>query len=105
MIERGVLVANTTVAEVMRLVQPRTVLIIGVKGAPDAAAKLIEETKLTEKIEIRDGKIFVTLSEGTTDYSVLPTMLIERGQKLVLFKEDEINLETAFMALTKGITS
>ena len=98
MIEKGVLVANTTVAEVMRLVQPRTVLIIGVKDAPDAAAKLIEETKLAEKIEIRDGKIYVTLAEGTTDYSLLPTMLIEHGQKLVLFKEDEINLETAFMA-------
>jgi hypothetical protein len=27
------------------------------------------------------------------------------GHKLTLFKEDEINLETAFMALTKGITA
>jgi hypothetical protein len=32
-------------------------------------------------------------------------MLIEAGQKLTLLREDEINLETAFMALTKGITS
>jgi ABC-2 type transport system ATP-binding protein len=105
MIEKGVLVANATVAEVMRLVQPRTVLVIGVFDPPDAAAKVIEETKLTEKIEIRGDKIYVTLAETTIDYSVLSTMLIERGQKLMLFKEDEINLETAFMALTKGITS
>jgi ABC-2 type transport system ATP-binding protein len=32
-------------------------------------------------------------------------MLVEAGYKIKLFKEDEINLETAFMALTKGITA
>jgi ABC-2 type transport system ATP-binding protein len=35
----------------------------------------------------------------------LATGLVEAGFKLSLFKEDELNLETAFMALTKGITS
>jgi len=38
-------------------------------------------------------------------YSQLATLLVEAGFKLSLFKEDELNLETAFMALTKGITS
>jgi ABC-2 type transport system ATP-binding protein len=32
-------------------------------------------------------------------------MLIDAGYKLTVFKEDEINLETAFLALTKGITA
>ena len=45
------------------------------------------------------------LREGVTDYSELPSLLIQSGYKLTLFKEDEINLETAFMHLTKGITS
>ncbi len=49
--------------------------------------------------------MMVTLAEGVTDYSDLPTILIEAGHKLTLFKEDEMNLETAFMALTKGITA
>jgi ABC-2 type transport system ATP-binding protein len=31
--------------------------------------------------------------------------LIDGGHKLTLFREEEINLETAFMALTKGITA
>jgi ABC-2 type transport system ATP-binding protein len=39
------------------------------------------------------------------DYSELPTALIQSGFKLASFAEDEINLETAFMALTKGITA
>jgi len=35
----------------------------------------------------------------------LATALVTAGHKLTMLKEDEINLETAFMALTKGITS
>ena len=58
-----------------------------------------------EKVAIRDGHIRVTLAENVTDYSDLPTLLIDAGFKLTLFREEEINLETAFMALTKGITA
>ena len=32
-------------------------------------------------------------------------MLVNAGHRLTLLREEEINLETAFMALTKGITS
>ena len=45
------------------------------------------------------------LKEDVRDYSELATMLVSSGQKLMTFKEDELNLEGAFMALTKGITS
>ncbi len=45
------------------------------------------------------------LAEHVTDYTELPTLLIDAGYRLRLFREDEINLETAFMTLTKGITA
>jgi len=110
MIERGKMVAYGNVTDVMRLVRPRTVLQIGVQGDHDAAAKVLQQSKLVEKIEngkIEDGHrhLLVTLCEGAADYSELPTLLVQSGHKLTLFKEDEINLETAFMALTKGITA
>lgn len=105
MIETGVLKVSGTVADVMRLVRPRTVLKIGVQGDLEAAGKVLEQSKLLEKIEVRPGHLLVTLREGVTDYSDLPTLLIQAGRKLTMFKEDEINLETAFMALTKGITA
>ena len=37
------------------------------------------------------------------DYSFLPALLFEAGYKLTLFREEEVNLETAFMELTKGL--
>ncbi len=105
MIEQGNLLVSADVSEVMRLVRPRMVLLIGVQGDLDAAGKVLEQSKLLEKIEIRNGQLMVTVAEGVTDYSDLPTLLIQSGHKMTMFKEDEINLETAFMALTKGITA
>jgi ABC-2 type transport system ATP-binding protein len=104
-IERGELLINAEVSEVMRRVRRRTVLNIGVTGTADSAAKLLEELPNVEQIDNRDGVLVVTLAEGIEDFSDLPTALVEAGHKLTLFKEDELNLETAFMALTKGITA
>ncbi len=104
-IEKGELVFNGTVSDLMKLVRQRTLLKVAVVGQQEPAARLLEQSTLVEKVELTDGQMMVTLAEGVTDYSDLPTVLIEAGHKLRLFKEDELNLETAFMALTKGITA
>ena len=104
-IEKGVLLVNANVADVMKQVRQRTVLQVGVVGDLEPAARLLEQSSLVENVNILDGKMNVTLAEQVTDYSDLPTVLIDAGFKLTLFREDELNLETAFMALTKGITA
>ena len=104
-IEKGVLLISADVGDVMRSVRQQPVLDIGVGGDPDAAAKLLEGHPLVDHIEIRDGRLFVTLVKGVEDYSDLAGILVQGGVKLLTFKLDEINLETAFMALTKGITA
>ena len=104
-VERGELLVSANVADVMKQVRRRTLLSIAVAGDMDAAAKLLDAQASVESIELRDGRIFTTLAEGVEDYSDLPTLLVQAGHKLTEFKEDEINLETAFMALTKGITA
>ena len=104
-IERGELIVNADVSDVMRQVRQQTILNIRVAGDLDGAARLLEQHENIETIDRRDSMLVVTLSPGVTDYSDLPGLLIENGHRLTLFKEDELNLETAFMALTKGITS
>ncbi len=104
-IERGVLQFNGTVSDLMKQIRRRTRLQIAVVGDLEPAARLLEQSTLVENVDLGDGYIEVTLAENVTDYSDLPTMLIDAGFKLTLFKEDELNLETAFMALTKGVTA
>jgi ABC-2 type transport system ATP-binding protein len=103
MIEKGVLFIDGRVDEVMRQVRHAIVLNIRVAGAPDKAAALLEQHPLVAHVEIDDGTIVCTLKQGIDDYSDLPTQIIAAGFKLTLFREEELNLETAFMELTKGL--
>ena len=104
-IERGELIVNTDVDEVMRRVRKQIVLRIKVKENLDAAAKLLDEYELVESITPVGSYLQVQLTPGDHDYSQLAALLVENGHALVQLTEEEINLETAFMALTKGITS
>lgn len=106
-IERGELLVNAEVAEVMKKVRNQTLLHIEVSGDLEAAAKLLDAHEIVERVEVNDNGLQVWLLEGKTDedYCDLPGILIEAGHKIRQFKEDEINLETAFMELTKGITA
>ena len=104
-IERGELLVNSDVAEVMRRVRKQTVLKVGVREELDDGAKLLEQHPTVERLTTDDGVMTVTLKEGIEDYSDLSTVLVAAGHRLNLFKEEEVNLETAFMELTKGITS
>ncbi|MEQ8791175.1 MAG: ABC transporter ATP-binding protein [Pirellulaceae bacterium] len=102
-IDRGVMEVNATVAEVMKQVRQRTVLNIEVSGDTDAAAKLLEQHDAVDRITTNNGKLVVTLHEGIEDYTELPNLLIQNGYRLRHFGEEEVNLESAFMALTKGM--
>lgn len=125
-IERGELIVNADVSEVMKQVRQQMVLKIDVapSAGPKAnaegssadnaeatrleAAKLLETLEQVEKVEPDPkgaGPLTVTLKAEVDDPSDISRALVEGGYALVLIKEDEINLETAFMTLTQGITS
>ena len=104
MIEKGVLIVDGFVDEVMRKARQRIMLNIRVGADTDRAAGLLEQHDLVEGVSIGSDELLeVTLKAEVEDYSDLPTVLIEGGFKLSLFREEEVNLETAFMELTKGL--
>jgi ABC-2 type transport system ATP-binding protein len=104
-IEKGVLLVNSDVDEVMRRVRRQIVLKISVVGDLQGAAKLLEGQGCVEKVAQTNGVLTTTLLPNQTDYSDLAGLLVGAGHKLTLFREEEVNLETAFMELTKGITA
>jgi ABC-2 type transport system ATP-binding protein len=104
-IERGELLFNDTVDELLKKVRPHTVLNIGIAGDRAAAAKLLRGHKLVERVDDNEKYLRVTLADSEREYSDLATQLVAAGHRLTLLREEELNLETAFMALTKGITS
>ncbi|MGZ3433699.1 MAG: ABC transporter ATP-binding protein [Isosphaeraceae bacterium] len=104
-IEQGRLLVNGAVTDVMKQVRSDIVLNIAVSNRMTAAANTLENEPEVESVQDKNGVLVVKLNEGVHEYGFLASRLINQGFELTLFKEDEINLETAFMHLTKGITS
>lgn len=102
-IEKGHMIVDASVDEVMRRARQRIMLQIQVKDRTEEAARLIESHDGVEQLTIEKGVIETTLKKEIEDYSFLPTMLVEGGFQLTLFREEEVNLETAFMQLTQGL--
>ena len=112
-IEKGELFVSGDVNDVMRQVRQTIVLNIQVTENEDGAAELLADHKDVVSVDRKKADrpapngdaalLVVKLGENVTDYSFIPTLLIQNGYRLTLFKEEEINLETAFMALTKGL--
>jgi ABC-2 type transport system ATP-binding protein len=102
-IDRGVMNVSAEVADVMKQVRQRTVLHVGVRDDAAAAARLLEQHGSVEYVELANRRLVVTLQQDVDDYSDLPQLLVEHGHRVTLFREDEVSLESAFMALTKGM--
>jgi ABC-2 type transport system ATP-binding protein len=106
-IDRGVMQHSASVADVMKHVRRQTVLFVEVAASNgtgvDSAAKLLEQQEIVDRVETQGGRLVVTLKAGIEDYTALPTRLVEAGYRIKKFQEEELSLEAAFMALTKGM--
>jgi ABC-2 type transport system ATP-binding protein len=103
MIEKGNLIVDGYVDEVMRKARQQILLYIKVKENQPRAAGLLEKHDFVAKVDDMQGTLHVMLKPEIEDYSVLSSVLTNHGLNLTLFREEEVNLETAFLALTKGL--
>lgn len=102
-IEKGELLYSGPVADIVRRARAGTVLHVAVANNQAAAQALLGQNPNVQSIAANDGHLEIALKTGVTDYSFIPRQLIAAGFKLMLLKEEEVNLETAFMRLTKGM--
>lgn len=101
-IDRGVMTVNSAVNDIMREMRKQVVLNVMVTGDAVKAARELEQHDDIDSLELVDQQLIVTLVEGCEDYSHIPSVLINAGFGLNLFQEEPIDLEKAFMTLTKG---
>jgi ABC-2 type transport system ATP-binding protein len=102
-IEQGELLYSGPVADIVRRAKVGTVLHVGVAENQEAAAALLSQDPNIQEIGRNNGFLEISLRDGVTDYTFIPQRLMSAGYRLTLLKEEEVNLETAFMRLTKGM--
>jgi ABC-2 type transport system ATP-binding protein len=103
-IDAGKMIASNDVAAIIKQVRPNIVVLVEPASPSqiDAAARRLESSELVESVAANDSGVRVTLRTGVDDFSSLATELIQNGIPISKFAAEEINLESAFMAFTKG---
>ena len=115
-IERGELLVDAKVEDVMRRVRDQIALLVELAERDEAqrvakteeCMKFLSDDEIVDRVELdRSGaiRVFIKREYGLDDYAQLLSRLVERRFKIKTFREEEINLETAFMALTRGVTA
>jgi ABC-2 type transport system ATP-binding protein len=102
-IERGELLFHGSVKEATRRAKMGTRVQVRVADRLDLAAQVIGRLEPVKSVQLNDGHLSVELREDVHDFSFLARALIENRFALQELKEEEVNLETAFLRLTKGI--
>src|SRR6201986_1204392 len=96
-IEQGELLYSGPVTDIVRRARTGTVLHVGVAENQELAAALLSQNPSVANVAANNGYMEVALKDGVQDYSFVPQTLVGAGYRLTLLKEEEVNLETAFM--------
>ncbi|MCP4592212.1 MAG: ABC transporter ATP-binding protein [bacterium] len=102
-IEQGKLLYHGTIEDIVQRVKMATRLSIRVVEQADLAALLLQRTPGVKQVDSQDGHLVVEMDSATHDFTSIARTLIDNNFKIHEIKEEEVNLETAFMRLTKGI--
>ena len=114
-IEKGELLFNGTVDEILRRAKVGHVVHIGVAERIEEASKVLATMPGVERVGIVQGD-GTAIGGGSSrlihahyddrlggNYTDIPNVLINNGFRVTHFQEEPVNLETAFMRLTKGL--
>jgi len=102
-IEGGKLLFHGSIGEIVRRVKLSTRVCVRVAEQQDLAALLLQRVKGVRKVEQSNSSLTVELDSDTHEFSHLARALLDSNFKIREIREEEVNLETAFMRLTKGI--
>ena len=109
-IEQGQLIFSGTVEEIMNRASMGKVVHIIVDERLEEAAQLLASVKGITKVDVTQNNgraridVTIDLDSGLV-VSELPNRLITRGFRISAMQEEQVNLETAFMRLTKGLVA
>jgi len=102
-IERGVLLAAGSIADIQRQLQTHRQLRIRVLDGADRAEVVVRSNPKVHRVELMDHTITSEFSGNDREISQLLQDLVAAGIEVQSFAEVEPTLEEVFMTITKGL--
>ncbi len=102
-IEQGEMIFHGSVREAVQRARVGTVVHVITPDDQERARQILSALPNVEDVRSRDGTLIVNLSKEESDFSFIAQALLQNQLRIHEIKQEEVNLETAFMRLTKGI--
>lgn len=102
-IEQGDLLFKGTIDEIVRQTRMGTLVEVRVGNKQEHASRVLTALEQVEKVEADNGRLLIALRGENHDFGFIARALLDAGLPLTELKEEQVNLETAFMRFTKGI--
>jgi ABC-2 type transport system ATP-binding protein len=102
-IEQGELLYAGPWTDIVKKARTGSVVQVAVSSNMTSAAAVLAQDPNIVEVTNKGEFLEIHLREGLKDFSFIPARLVQGGYKLTLLREEEVNLETAFMRLTKGM--
>jgi ABC-2 type transport system ATP-binding protein len=102
-LEQGEMIFHGPVREALRRARVGTTVHVVTPDDQERAVKILSALPHVEDAQLRDGTVVLTLNSDTTDFSFIAEAMLQNHLRINEIKQEEVNLETAFMRLTKGI--
>ena len=102
-IEQGELIYSGPWTDIVKRARQGSVVQVAVESNMTSAAAMLAQDPNIVEVANKGEFLEINLRDGITDYSFIAAKLLQGGYKLKLLREEEVNLETAFMRLTKGM--
>jgi ABC-2 type transport system ATP-binding protein len=102
-LEQGELVFQGSVREAVRRATGGTTVQVLTPDDQERARQVLSALPNVVDVQLNNGALIVSLSQETTDFSFIAAALLAHKLRIHEIKPEEVNLETAFMRLTKGI--
>lgn len=102
-LEQGELIFHGSVREAMHRARVGTTVHVVTPDDQEVAKQILSKLPNVEDVQVNNGTVVVNLNTETTDFSFIAQALLQHKVRIQEIKQEEVNLETAFMRLTKGI--
>jgi ABC-2 type transport system ATP-binding protein len=102
-LEQGELIFQGSVREAVRRARVGTTVQVVTADDSERARQVLAALPNVVDVQLSDGALLVSLGQETSDFSFIAEALLASKLRIREIKPEEVNLETAFMRLTKGI--
>jgi len=102
-IEQGKIIFSGPIPEILQRTRLGIRLCVGVAAHSEKADQLLRTLPQVTNVQTQNGRLMVELGSECRDYNFLVSALVNAQVPIKEIREEEVNLETAFMRLTKGL--